>query len=232
MCANDTKYMRMLCLANSKKHGGLCIAGREIRHNAPGRWIRPVSARTHEEVLKTETRYTNGKYAEVLDVCDIALLGHQPRHYQQENWLLDGQTRWRFVRRISWSDVQPIIEPDGPLWINHDSSPQGRFDRVSESDTRSLDTSLRLIHVNRLLVRVYTTVWEGKSTQKWQGQFSFDSTEYHLQITDIDIRTRFKHDGNYTLGECALTLSLGEIFGGFAYKLIAAVIVRKKNLGT
>jgi len=41
---------RIVCLANSRKLQGRCIAGREIVQGKPGAWIRPVSAREHEEV--------------------------------------------------------------------------------------------------------------------------------------------------------------------------------------
>ncbi|MGH7707024.1 MAG: dual OB domain-containing protein, partial [Vulcanimicrobiaceae bacterium] len=34
---------RIVCLANSRKLQGRCVAGRELQKNGPGAWIRPVS---------------------------------------------------------------------------------------------------------------------------------------------------------------------------------------------
>jgi hypothetical protein len=40
---------RLVCLANSRKSGGRCIAGRELLTGNLGEWIRPVSDRKNEE---------------------------------------------------------------------------------------------------------------------------------------------------------------------------------------
>jgi hypothetical protein len=41
---------RIVCLANSRKMNGRCIAGRELNEGKAGAWIRPVSDRPHHEV--------------------------------------------------------------------------------------------------------------------------------------------------------------------------------------
>lgn len=48
---------RLVCLANSRKSGGRCIAGRELLAGNVGEWIRPVSGREHEEVSARERKY-------------------------------------------------------------------------------------------------------------------------------------------------------------------------------
>jgi len=41
---------RLVCLANSRKLSGRCVAGRELSGGRPIGWVRPVSARENEEV--------------------------------------------------------------------------------------------------------------------------------------------------------------------------------------
>ena len=80
---------RIVCLANSRKFSGRCVAGKEIADGRVASWIRPVSARRGEEVSEYERQYQDGSDPRVMDVVDIPLLEFQPKHYQQENWLLD-----------------------------------------------------------------------------------------------------------------------------------------------
>ncbi len=51
----DRVPMQMVCLANSRKLMGRCIAGKQRQAGkAAGRWIRPVSQRENQEVSEYE----------------------------------------------------------------------------------------------------------------------------------------------------------------------------------
>ena len=78
---------RIVCLANSRKLHGRCLAGREWIDGHPGRWIRPVSAREHQEVSEYERQYEDGSDPRVLDIMDVPLLEPSPgpARYQSEN---------------------------------------------------------------------------------------------------------------------------------------------------
>ena len=80
---------RIVCLANSRKLGGRCIAGKEWHDNRPGGWIRPVSDRSSKELSTHECRYEDRREPRLLDIIDISLLSQAVEGHQSENWLID-----------------------------------------------------------------------------------------------------------------------------------------------
>src|SRR5690349_10522146 len=91
----------IVCLANSRKLSGRCLAGKEVDGKAFGAWVRPVSARSTEEVSERERAYEDGSDPQVLDLIDVPLIEPKPKTFQSENWLLDPDEYW--VRRGSLS---------------------------------------------------------------------------------------------------------------------------------
>ena len=86
---------RIVCLANSRKRGGRCIAGKELLVGGlAGAWVRPVSNRENEAVDDGERQYRDGTEPAVLDVIDVPLIEARPKGHQQENWLLNPDHYW------------------------------------------------------------------------------------------------------------------------------------------
>ena len=69
---------RIVCLANSRKLSGRCIAGREFDGRRAGDWVRPVSDSEHEEVSQRERQYEDGSDPKVLDIIDVPLVEARP----------------------------------------------------------------------------------------------------------------------------------------------------------
>lgn len=87
---------RIVCLANSyKPPRGRCIAGIEVLgHGKYGPWIRPVSARSSQEVSFSEYKYQGGESPKLLDIIDVPLLKTAPHNHQTENCVLDATAWW------------------------------------------------------------------------------------------------------------------------------------------
>ncbi len=242
---------RIVCLANSRKLSGRCVAGVELTAEGPPKWIRPVSARENQEVSEYERQYENGSDPKLLDIIDVSLLGHQPSGFQQENWLLDPERYWVKVGVFAWHDLHkfseqphkqaaestdsgagisgsPEVDAKGlSLWQNGCSSSNGTNDRIPDQAAATETSSLKLIHVNTLRLHIFApSAAFGNSEQRVQGRFEFAGEQYALWVTDPHIERRYlaKDDGEYELEECYLTISLGEPFKGYCYKLIAAVL--------
>ena len=64
----------IVCLANSRKLSGRCIAGKELVNSGYGSWIRPVSHRPTEEISEEERRFENGDDPQILDRISIQLI--------------------------------------------------------------------------------------------------------------------------------------------------------------
>jgi len=217
---------RIICLANSRKLSGRCVAGKELKGGA---WIRPVSGRETEEVSEYERQYEDGSDPKVLDIVDVPLLRPTPRTFQSENWLLDPETYWEKVGRATLSDVNPFVGDPSALWTNDSSSSSGENDRVKLAAANRMPRSLFLLRVSGLALNVFAPGEAfGNRKRRVQGEFSHRNVGYKLWVTDPIVEREYlsKSDGSYRIGQCFLTVSLGEAYNGYCYKLIAAVITR------
>ena len=219
--------MHIVCLANSRKLSGRCIAGRIWKKSSIGGWIRPVSERLEREVSEYERQYEDGSDPKLLDIIKIPMLGAQPEGYQTENWLLDPAYYWEKKGVLELGELEDFVEPVSPLWMDGHSTFNGRNDYVPLDEANTLQTSLRFIAVGEMNVRVFAPGSAfGNSKRRVQGRFRHADTSYALWITDpVQERKWLAHpDGEYSVGKCYLTVSLGEPYEGSVYKLIAAVM--------
>lgn len=219
----------ILCLANSRKTSGRCVAGREVINGGFGKWVRPVSERENAEISLEDRRYANGQDPSVLDIVTIPMLDPRPRGFQTENHLIDSGYYWKFQRRATWAEALAAVDGQGqPLWDNISSSYNGMHDRVAEAEADPADGSLRLIRVPKLEVRVGIEGAEfGNGKRRVRGLFIHHGTTHLLSITDPQIEAHFlaRPNGSTNVEGALLCVSLGEPWQGYAYKLIAAVIL-------
>ena len=216
----------IVCLANSRKLSGRCVAGVELVDGEPVGWVRPVSHRATHEVSETEREYRDGSDPRLLDIIDVPLLGPSPHGFQTENWLLDPHRYWERRGRAEWSTLGGMLCREMPLWIDGESSYNGVNDRVPERAALGLTDSLRLVHVASATLRVMEG-YQGR--REVRAIFDHAGVAYALKVTDPEIEREAKsHEtGDYSIAESALTISLGETFEGYAYKLVAAIIRRR-----
>ncbi len=218
---------RIVCLANSRKMAGRCVAGKELAEDGHGgNWIRPVSNRENESISERERCYADGNDPDLLDLIEVPLLNPRPKGYQQENWLLNASRQWRKVGRLSSDDLPQLADPEAPLWANGFTSRGGENDQVPVDVAAAHNTSLRLVRVKDLTVIVSEPSRLSANYPILRGRFSHCGDTYCFRITDpvsesgsVNLPYR-----EYPVGERYLTVSLGEPFEGHAYKLIAAII--------
>ncbi|KFA92633.1 dual OB domain-containing protein [Archangium violaceum] len=221
---------RIVCLANSRKLSGRCIAGKIMRGNAPGAWVRPVSDREHEEVSYEERQYEDGSDPSLLDIIDIHFVEARPKDHQKENKLLDARYYWEKVGRLTWDDLTQLVDNVQELWSNGDSTYHGLHDRVSLADAKTFGYSLVFICVDDLRISVFAPGLSfGNAKRRVQAAFSYNGIQYQLWVTDPVVEKLYlaKKNGEFDLGEAYITVSLGEPKDGECYKLVAAIITRE-----
>ena len=216
---------RVVCLANSRRCGGRCIAGKEeLEDGSFVGWIRPVSIDSDGALSEFERCYEDRNEPQVMDIVDIPLIYHRPDRHQQEDWLLNSKECLVKVGRVEWGELERLVDPTEPLWTNGYSSTRGLNDRIPHSVAEALPSSLRLIRVKSLTIRVSTEEVRRRLNQQVRGWFRHNGTDHGLRVTDPGYEGDLV-DGDYQLGECFLTVSLGERFKDYyCYKFIAAVI--------
>lgn len=217
----------IVCLANSRKLSGRCLAGREVSGGSFGSWIRPVSARSTEEVSEQERAYQNGSDPRVLDVVDIPLIEPKPKTFQSENWLLDPDRYWVKRGRLAYDQLLSAVDAPPTLWVNGFKTYNGMNDRVPESEADKLATSLYLLRLDSIVFDVFAPgAAFGNPKRRVHAVCTHAGHQYALWVTDPTIEREYlaKDDGRYREGSCLITVSLGERDKGFCYKLVAAVI--------
>lgn len=224
---------RIVCLANSRKQSGYCVAGKEIDAGVVGEWIRPVSSREHEEVSDGEERCTDRALPQLLDFIDIPLIRKSNNSRQPENWLLDPSSRWKRQGGMRWHGLFGMNDSPAQLWSNDSHSGGGIANRVALDEADNVDASLYLLKLSQLRLHVTTETFDGRSKRPVRAEFSHAKHVYRLSLTDGPIEAEFRRrgDGTYDIGECFITVSLGEPFDGFCYKLVAAVITKSRCAG-
>jgi hypothetical protein len=218
----------IVCLANSRKNNGHCVAGIEFVSGAAGSWIRPVSARASRELTWAERAYKGMVDPAILDLVAVPLAGPLPEGHQIENHVIEKGTLWERQGAITHADLEPFADRPERLWINGLSSRAGKNDRVDETMIDRLRGSLHLLHLPRLVVRVgVPAVTHGRAKRKVYVDFSFGGEEYSLPMTDPHVETEYlaRNNGNYVVEDAYVTVSLSEPFAGYCYKLAASLIV-------
>ena len=138
-----------ICLANSRKHSGRCIAGKRV---SDGSWVRVIGAGQGHEITEDDRRFQNGASAQVLDVLAVPCHQAVSNGFQSENVLIDPRFYWGSTGRASWQDVVALAT-DQDLWIDGDGAYNCMNNRISEHLINQVTSSLRLIYLDKVTLQ-------------------------------------------------------------------------------
>ncbi len=187
---------RLICLANSWREGGRCVAGIDQR---TGQWIRPVPPGGGP--IDAARTAIAGRQIAPLDIVEIPVNKPQaPTRYQRENWDILNWN-WRLLGRATLADLLPHCSPAAIVLFNN-----GRA--VKPPLLEHLDPSewcsLELLHVTNAQFEP-----DPKKLHRWQVHFTRGllATEYTLPLTDPLATDRLAR-GECLSPNCLLTASL------------------------
>jgi hypothetical protein len=226
----DHSIKTIVCLANSRKSSGRCIAGKLLDSDKIiQEWIRPVSARPNEEISEDERRYSNGEMPHVLDIIEVPVKEKKSTLFQKENYLIHDTYYWKKLGGYSKS-LSMIIDSPKLLWNKDCSSYYGKNDRVSKSSAGYFNESLYLIKPLNLEVTVKIEGEEfNNPKRKIRAKFRYNKIDYIFLVTDPKIEKMFlkRENGEYhiTKDNVFLCVSMGLPYqDGYCYKFVASII--------
>lgn len=213
-----------ICLANSYKRGGRCIAGVEIVTNNSGvwkpvrnddgrpRWIRPIAKTTYGEIPNFVAEGI--KLLSVVKLTDVVPC---PEQAHVENVYYSQMKQCEYNVLLEPSILNQLIDS------KHQSIFHNRGRAVSAEMLMGINYSLMLIHPDK--ASAYRD--ENREKSKNRMKFTYYGVEYDFPITDPSFLEEFKREPERydNIPDVYLALSLGLEFEGWHHKLVAGVII-------
>jgi hypothetical protein len=222
--------VELICLANSTKMLGRCIAG--LRMDGKG-WVRPIASDTdHGQLYLRHFKLDDGAEPRTLDVIRVDLARAEPAPGQPENWII-GTAPWRLTSRPAGENLYPKIRSaltTDPILLGSAQA------RIAATAASRLTSSLTLVSPSKLR-------WKLKQDLRGNPQprvtFGLAGQPYDLPVTDPMWTSRIvrklsqAEPGSYAQekigipqsSKVLLTVSLSEPLNGYCYKLAAAIVV-------
>lgn len=209
---------RFVCLANSYKEGGRCLAGVQLDEgghpviiNRRPKWVRPICHTAHHEIPAYLTEAVH-----VLDIVQVEVTEYPPRSYQSENAFFEEQSL-QVLGQFRRDDLPSLCEVRPLIFGN-------RGKAVSEDRIELLPYSLMMVGTRNF--EVVERSFDDNDFARTRLVFTYNLDTYDLPITDPDFLHRYKLDPDLLEGveELYLTLSLGVNWHHWYYKLVGCVL--------
>lgn len=225
---------RIVCLANSIKHGGRCVAGIELSNGEVGSWIRPISDSPGHELGVSQYRFADGVDLGPLDVVEVNLDAAAPAGFQTENWRITAGSVPLKIGDLLYDDLAVLREEPGVLFWNGSSSNGGTDDRVPAEELPGLDRSIVLVQPEDLHIVVSTNPYSRKlDPREVIAEFAVCGVPYEMKVSDPRYKEWYLDLGlgRYELEAAHVTVSLVEPWTApapgatsYSYKVVAAII--------
>lgn len=168
-------HCEIICLANSYKHKGRCIAG--IRTDT-GQWIRLRSASDNGALTSSEYTLSGNGEVRLLDIFEVDLHYAMPSDCHPEDWVCYPRP-WRLQARpcgpTAWNHIKASLQTGASIF-------GGYRDRLAAHELRSkpMKSSLAVIQPESL----WWWIREEHGKRKNRALFHRNHITYDLPVTD------------------------------------------------
>lgn len=212
--------IRFVCLANSIKEGGRCLAGIELNNNNEPiigkngpKWIRPICKTQHGKI------YTHWvTHIKLLDIVEIESTGNPVKpSYQSENIFFKDE-HLNIVGRFDRNGLNKLIDNRYYIFGNWGKA-------LSTDEIVFLDHSLVLLRVSEFHVTEKINP-EDPGKKKIRLHFLYNETKYDFPVTDPVFSQLYINNSAIlnVIDSLYLCVSIGINFNGWYYKLVAGII--------
>jgi len=171
----------IVCLANSRRPGGWCVAGKEVLGGGRfGEWIRPVNTQNDDAISAGEMKLDDGKRPRLLDVITVPLIEHVPKPHQPENHQIDSSRPWTKRDVLGKHELPALVDEAYDIWRIRRNAPN---DRVWESCINEVKKSLLLIRPESLTIHA--------EPERTRANFNYEGVPYNMSVTDLVAEARY-----------------------------------------
>jgi hypothetical protein len=178
------------------------------------------------ELTLEDIQLQHNEYPKLLDIIEINLEKKCFHHcYQEENYLL-GKTSWSKKGAFPAANILDLCDAVDCLWLNGYHSQSGFNDRIPlKIAEEKITSSLLFIKPDNFSVVVEEDV---RLLKRIRAKFAFKGVKYKLAVTDPLVENSYlkKPIGKHPVNSenVYLTVSLGEPYEGYCYKLVAGLL--------
>ncbi len=211
--------IKQICiLTKSYKHGGYCMAGIDLENK---NWIRLVNSESPDsDEIKKEQMYIDEKPIECFDVIECDFVKKISNGCQTENWLLNHDYKWKYLKSLSLKEILNLIK------IDHDSYfILNNKDALNNFEASRMYRSLFLFYVHNFKVDVSSYEQAGEIHFKFKCSFDYEGNHY-FDISLTDPLYRDQTQGGICVKDVLIVASLPSVpyTDNLYYKFVAKVI--------
>lgn len=186
----------MICLANSRKHSGRCVAGLLVGpHDGVGEgWIRPVGNNDLRILMERHYTFAGGKEAAPLDLIRMELDRPDKKPHHPEDWLASPK-RWELLARPAPKEIAvPLLRAHlarGPV-LGSAGAKVAYADCVARAQTDHAQKSLGLVWAQNPCWAISRSGQWG-TVRKTRVVFKHGGAFYDLPMTDSEWEHQLGH---------------------------------------